>query len=87
MHQYSPEVAADLAVRLRRLEGQVRGIQRMLDERRDCREVVQQLMAVRSAAHRTALELVRHSAEHCLNDEERPQADTIRELVDILVRM
>lgn len=87
MYQYSPEVAADLTLRLRRLEGQVRGIQRMLDERRDCRDVVQQLMAVRSAAHRTALELVRHSAEHCLNDPERPQTETIRELVDILVRV
>ena len=37
-----------LIARLRRIEGQVRGIARMLDDQRSCEEVVTQLMAVRS---------------------------------------
>ena len=40
---------ARLMHRLRRLEGQVRGIQRMVEERRDCHEIITQLAAVRSA--------------------------------------
>ena len=39
----------DLQDRLRRIEGQVRGIQRMVEEQRDCRDVVVQLAAVKAA--------------------------------------
>src|SRR3990172_8258360 len=46
----SPEIKTDLLKRLKRLEGQVRGVQKMLDEDRDCREALQQLAAGRSAA-------------------------------------
>jgi DNA-binding FrmR family transcriptional regulator len=38
----------ELQKRLKRIEGQVRGVQRMLDEDRDCHEIVQQLAAIRS---------------------------------------
>ena len=39
----------DIGTRLRRIEGQVRGIQKMLDEGRECEEMLTQTMAVRSA--------------------------------------
>ena len=39
----------ELQKRLKRIEGQVRGVQKMLDEDRDCHEIVQQLSAIRSA--------------------------------------
>jgi len=55
----SAEAKEDMGKRLRRLEGQVRGVQKMLDEGRDCREIVQQLAAIRSAAHQASLILVR----------------------------
>ena len=62
----SPEVKDDLVKRLKRLEGQVRGVQKMLDEERDCREILQQLSAVRSAAQQTSLTLIREHAAACL---------------------
>ncbi|MEY4008088.1 MAG: Metal-sensitive transcriptional repressor, partial [Gemmatimonadota bacterium] len=43
------ETEADLQKRLRRIEGQVRGIQQMLAERRDCRDVVTQVAAANKA--------------------------------------
>lgn len=42
-----------LQARLRRIEGQIRGLQKMLDDDRDCREVIQQLAAVRAAIETT----------------------------------
>ena len=62
----SSNVTDDLQKRLRRIEGQVRGVQKMLDDGRDCSDVLQQLAAIRSAVHQTALVLVRSYASECL---------------------
>ena len=43
-----------LVKRLRRVEGQVRGVQTMLEEERDCREIMQQLSAIMSAIKSTS---------------------------------
>ncbi len=84
----SEEAKADLGKRLRRLEGQVRGVQKMLDEDRDCQEIVQQLAAVRSAAHQASLLLVRSYAAECLMDNSRSSAQqAINELVDVLTKV
>ena len=69
--------------RLRRIEGQVRGVQRMLDEERDCRDIVQQLAAIRSAVHQVGLEVMRIYASQCLNDPDSTTSD--EELLDYLV--
>ena len=45
--------------RLRRIEGQVRGVARMVEDGRDCREVLQQLSAIRSAANQVSRLLAR----------------------------
>ncbi len=54
--------------RLRRIEGQIRGIQRMLEERdRDCAEVLTQIAAARSALQRVALFILQSYARECLS--------------------
>jgi DNA-binding FrmR family transcriptional regulator len=84
----SAEAKQDLGKRLRRLEGQVRGVQKMLDEDRDCQEIVQQLAAIRSAAHQISLLLVRSYAAECLMDGSRRTAQqAINELVDVLTKI
>ena len=62
------EVSAksDLLRRMRRIEGQARGVARMIEENRDCREILQQMAAVRSAAHRATVEMVRAYAAQCV---------------------
>jgi len=57
-----------LVNRLKRIEGQVRGVQSMLDEERDCREIMQQLSAVSSAVKSTSRVFFQDYAVLCLAD-------------------
>lgn len=56
----------ELLTRLRRIEGQVRGLQKMLDSGRECEDVLVQLMAIRSALDRVGLHLLDHHLADCL---------------------
>lgn len=57
MH-FPEEPSADVVVRLRRIEGQVRGVQRLVDEGAECRDVVTQLAAVKGALDRVCFKLM-----------------------------
>jgi len=63
----------DLLKRIHRIEGQARGVARMIEEDRDCGEVLQQLAAVRSAAHQAAVALVRDYATECAASNGSPE--------------
>lgn len=52
--------------RLRRIEGQVRGLIRMVEEGKDCRELLDQVAAVRSAVERVGAHIVTHRMKECL---------------------
>lgn len=78
--QAPPEAKEELRKRLARIEGQVRGVQRMLDEGRDCQAILQQLAAIRAAVQQASLVLVRSYAAECLaRPDESPEelADTL----------
>lgn len=60
------EVTHDLVSRLRRVEGQARGVQRMLEEGRDCGDVIQQIAAMRAALGKVAATIVAENLEECL---------------------
>jgi len=55
-----------IRTRLRRAEGQIHGVLRMLEEGRSCEEIVTQLMAVRTAVDRAAAEIVASHFDQCL---------------------
>jgi len=55
MNPKSPATDKDIAVRLRRIEGQIRGIERMLEEDRACEQTLTQLMAVRAGIDQVGL--------------------------------
>jgi len=57
---------ADIVRRLRRIEGQARGIQKMLEEHRDCEEMLTQTMAMRSALDQVGARVMEYHLEHCL---------------------
>lgn len=61
----------DLLKRLRRIEGQVRGIQQMLVNGRECRDVVTQISAASRALDQAGFKLVASGLTYCLNDPER----------------
>ena len=77
-----PEVVSDLTKRLRRVEGQVRGIQQMLAEQRDCRDVVTQISAANKALDQTGFVLVAAGLTWCLENPERSAAEGY-ELADV----
>ncbi|MDK2887272.1 DNA-binding transcriptional regulator, FrmR family [Desulfofundulus australicus DSM 11792] len=52
---YRQEVQGDLLARLKRIEGQVRGVSRMIQEQRSCGEVVIQLAAIKAAISQVAM--------------------------------
>lgn len=69
--QFPDDVNDDVRRRLARLEGQIRGIQRMLDEGKDCRDVVTQLAAAKAALDRVGYRLMAAGMRHCVADPER----------------
>jgi CsoR family transcriptional regulator, copper-sensing transcriptional repressor len=60
------ETKKNLIRRLKRIEGQVRGVQSMLDEERDCQEIMQQLTAIHSAVQSTSRIFLQDYATNCL---------------------
>jgi DNA-binding FrmR family transcriptional regulator len=77
--------------RLNRIEGQVRGIGRMVDEDRYCIDIMTQLQAVKAALVKVETELMREHIDHCVRsafssgdpEDQRQKAD---ELVTLLQR-
>ncbi len=74
----------DLINRLKRAEGQMRGVQRMVEQERDCGAILQQMTAVRSALHTASLELARTYATQCLVESD--DAETTAEAVNMLIK-
>jgi DNA-binding FrmR family transcriptional regulator len=66
-HGYSA-TKDQLLTRLRRIEGQVRGVQRMVEDDRYCIDVVTQISAVQAALDKVALGLLDDHARHCVID-------------------
>lgn len=64
-HGYTPQ-KDQLIKRLRRVEGQVRGIAKMVDEDRYCIDVLQQLSAVKAALDKVALGMIDDHVRHCM---------------------
>lgn len=86
----SPDEEA-LLRRLRRIEGQIRGLQRMVTERRDCHDTITQLLAVRSALNQVGLMLLNDYLDRCLPvaDEASPQVDraALQRIVNLWARL
>jgi CsoR family transcriptional regulator, copper-sensing transcriptional repressor len=70
------DVEAAIQARLRRIGGQIAGLQRMLGTGRDCSDIAQQVAAARAALDRVAIDLVAAGLERCLRMEldGKPQA-------------
>jgi DNA-binding FrmR family transcriptional regulator len=77
----------EITTRLRRIEGQVRGLQRMVDEERDCETILIQLMAARSALDKVGLLIVSNYIDECFPGEDpNAKEKAIRPLQFILSR-
>jgi CsoR family transcriptional regulator, copper-sensing transcriptional repressor len=68
----------DIQLRLRRIEGQIRGVIGMLGDGKPCEDVVTQVLAARAALDRVAMEILRCSVEEAVTDQ---LSDEAREAV------
>jgi CsoR family transcriptional regulator, copper-sensing transcriptional repressor len=86
-HGYTANKDAVLK-RLRRIEGQVRGVERMVEENRYCIDVVTQVTAIQAALDKVALELLSDHAAHCVvGSAEADQAERTEELMGAVKRL
>ncbi len=85
-------MSSAVTARLRRIEGQVRGLVKMLDEDRYCIDVLHQMQAVKSALARAESELLKEHAAHCVADaiasgNKTAQREKVAELVDLFDKL
>jgi CsoR family transcriptional regulator, copper-sensing transcriptional repressor len=87
-HGYSDN-KPQLLKRLNRIEGQVRGISKMVSDDRYCIDILTQISAIGAALDKVAVELVREHARHCLNNSIKSNdgRDKADELADAIGRM
>lgn len=75
--------------RLKRIEGQVRGVLNMMDDGRTCTDVITQLSAIRKAVDRAIATVVAENLERCIRadvENGSGERDAIQEAIDLLVR-
>jgi DNA-binding FrmR family transcriptional regulator len=87
MNSLSKEDKKNLIVRLRRIEGQVRGLQRMIDEEKYCVDILTQINASRGALKKVALKILDRHVNGCVKNaiyEEEGEEEIITELMDVI---
>ena len=80
-----------IVTRLSRIEGQVRGVSRMLEEDRYCIEVLNQVLAIKAALKRVENDILKDHAAHCVADaiksgNAKEQTKKFAELVEVFSR-
>jgi CsoR family transcriptional regulator, copper-sensing transcriptional repressor len=82
------DLKKDATVRLKRIEGQVRGIQRMVEEKRYCADILVQISAVHESLRAVAQLMLRNHLQHCATDAIRSSDPARRaEMYDELVEL
>jgi DNA-binding FrmR family transcriptional regulator len=81
----------DCLSRLSRIEGQVRGVSRMIEEERYCIDILTQLRAIKAALGKVETEILKDHADHCVADaiksgSEKTQREKFGELIELFER-
>lgn len=86
--QITDAAAAEIMARLKRVEGQVRAIQRLITERRDCHLIAQQLSAAKVAFGRAGVQLMASQMAACVRrDEDGVDGREIQRLTSTFMKM
>lgn len=83
------DIQKNLLVRLRRIEGQVRGIQRMVADAGNCAETLNQITAIKAALDRVALIIFENHAHECITRSmsNEPDQKDLDEIITIMGRL
>lgn len=83
------EYDTKLKNRIKRVEGQLRGILNMMEQEEECRDIVTQMSAARNALDRTLALIVSQNLERCIREEkadDESSEDLIKEAVSLLLK-
>lgn len=86
-----PEIKRAVQTRLRRIEGQIRGLQKMVDDERYCADVLTQVSSVQEALRGVSRSLLHNHLKHCaaeaIRSEDPAKAESMyQELVELMFR-
>ena len=81
------EVVGQIQGRLRRVEGQIAAIQRMIAERRDCYAIAQQMSAARAALDKAAVQLMAQSMARCLRPNGSVDEHELNNLTETFIKL
>lgn len=81
---FEEDLKKDIILRMRRVEGQARGIIKMVDEDRDCEEVLCQLAAIRAAVNKAGVRILSGNLMECLKGNSAD--DAARKAVDLFMK-
>lgn len=89
--QKVPDIKENLNKRLKRIEGQVKGIRRMIEDGKDCQDILTQVSAARSAMKMVGNLILNHYAGECLLStvsakDKKAKVDEIQKLIQTITR-
>lgn len=89
MEESTTSTKDDVILRLRRIEGQVRGLQRMIEEGQDCTDVIHQLCAARKALDKAGFIILTNKMQNCMSNElnSNDQAAAMKEAMDLFLTL
>lgn len=82
-----PEIKDRSLKRLRRIEGQVRGLQRMVEDERYCADILTQISSVQEALRSVGRELMRNHLKHCATTAIKTGSDEAEAMYDELIEL
>lgn len=80
----SAEARDNMVLRLKKIEGQVKGIQRMLDDGRACQDILTQLIAIRSGIEQVGLMMLDTQIERCMGEAAQGDKEKVKSLQQTL---
>jgi len=83
------EFNSDVKNHLKRVEGQIRGVLRMMEEEQACKDVISQLSAVRSAVDRSIAYIVAQNLKQCIEEDQsmgENSSEIVEEAIELLVK-
>lgn len=86
---FTMEYSKEIKNRLKRIEGQIKGVLGMMEQGKDCKSVVAQLSAARNAIDRAMAVIVSSNLEHCIRENVEKGEQTehlVKEAVELLVK-
>jgi CsoR family transcriptional regulator, copper-sensing transcriptional repressor len=86
MEDANKNIKKDIQVRLRRIEGQVKGIEKMIENEAGCRDVLVQIAAIRAAINKVGGLVLENYAKNCVvKDSQSGSEDNVEQLVSTLL--